>query len=124
MKAAVLVLAPAIAFVAISPANAECKWGRFHFVFGTDSSAMADADSGQECKLFVHTGHGSTFQNLSIVQQAKHGKVAWNGSTMESALLYTSKAGYTGPDDFVFSVTGTGTIGKGTSNISVSVNVK
>ncbi len=119
-----LLVATVLVAAASTAARAECKWGRFHFVFGTNTTATADADSGQECKLFVHTGRGSTFENFSIVQQARHGKVAWNGSLIESALLYTSQPGYRGPDNFVFSVTGQGSIGNGTSQVSVAMTIK
>ena len=117
-------LATGFLLIMWSSSWADCKWGRFSFLFGNNSVASAVADNSQQCTLHVRTGRGSTFTAFGVTQQAKHGSVSWNGSLMQSALIYTPKSGYRGADDFAFSVTGTGTTASGTSQIAVTMNVQ
>jgi len=118
-----LTVTVALLGLSASSALADCQWARFSFKMGQDMSATASAISGVACKLRVRNGRDTTFTSFKVATQPAHGhvEVANDGYYY---WLYTSKAGYKGPDSFVGVVVGTGTQFSGTSHISVSVDVQ
>jgi hypothetical protein len=110
---------------ALSPSLAagECRWGSFHFMFGSDVPAMANADSGKPCLLTVKPGRKSEFTSVTIAKQPDHGHVTL-GSNVWDGWIYTSKPDFHGSDTFVGAVTGKSVNFSGTTHITVTLNVQ
>jgi hypothetical protein len=113
-----------VALALPSTAFADCRWARFHFMFGTDvPHAMATADSGRACELLVRTGRTSEFSGFTVSQQPAHGHVTV-GKNIWDAWVYTSAAGFRGTDSFVGTITGHDRNFSGATNVTVFVDVQ
>ena len=112
----------AVALVS-SAASAECRWGRFHFMFGSDVPAMATADSGKPCWLSIKTGKTSEFTGFTVSKQPAHGRVTM-GKNVWDAWIYTSDRDYHGADSFIGTITGHDVNFSGTTNVAVSIAVQ
>jgi hypothetical protein len=107
-----------------SAAQADCQWGRFRFMFGTDvPRAMATADHGRPCWLSMRTGRTSEFTSFTVSQQPAHGHVT-TAKNVWDAWVYTSEPSFRGTDSFVGTITGHDRDFSGTTNITVFVDVR
>ena len=112
-----------IVLLASTQSLAKCRFDLVTWHYGFDANQTGEANSGKECSITFNNGKHSDITSMQIVRQPKHGVASWNGSPYYAKITYKSKSGYTGPDDFVYGVTGINAHGKGTSNITVTLAV-
>ena len=115
-----------LAFVAASASQslAGCHIERFRFFFGSDTSTTGNVTSGSTCTIEPGAGRGSGIESVSISQPPQHGSASASGSSVYPKITYRPSAGYKGPDEFTFAITGGGKRLQGTSNVHVTMDVK
>jgi hypothetical protein len=116
-RAATLTLA-ALA-VTTSAACARCNVAARPFVMGQPGH-IAMSVSGEPCRISLQAGGQSRYDSLDIVERPRGGRLVADGRT---GVVYTPYPGFIGTDRFVFAVTGTSSIGSGTSDLFVDVVV-
>jgi len=117
------VLAGAIAIASlgwsVSANAASCQIIGSFAPFGQDMNGEFNVRSGTSCTSALSMP--GTMKNTKIVTPAQHGTVRMvNLTTFE----YKAKPGFTGSDSFALAATGVGTLGTGTSTVSMKVNLK
>ena len=121
MKA--VLLTSLVILASSTPSSAKCRFNIVHFFYGSDLAQTAEADSGRECSTTFDNSRGAGMTSIQVVRQPKHGVATWNGSVAYAKVTYKSAPGYTGPDDFVYAITGASAKRQGTANIAVSLVV-
>jgi hypothetical protein len=96
---------------AITPANADCRFIPFRFLWGQNADATLNCTGSGQFRWLPRMGHNSTVTGLSISSPAKNGAASASGSY----LLYASKASFKGTDNFAMTISGTGRNGGGQS---------
>jgi len=111
----------ALAALALVPsaASALCSVAARPFVLGQPGH-IAMSVSGEPCRISLQAGGQSRYESLNIVERPRGGRVVADGRT---GVVYTPYPGFIGTDRFVFAVTGTSSIGSGTSELFVDVVV-
>ncbi|MDP2801153.1 MAG: Ig-like domain-containing protein [Phreatobacter sp.] len=117
LRAATLALAALT--VTTSAASARCNVAARPFVMGQPGH-IAMSVSGEPCRISLQAGGQSHYDSLSIVERPRGGRLVADGHT---GVVYTPYPGFSGTDRFVFAVTGTSSIGSGTSELFVDVVV-
>ncbi len=112
--AAILVVA------AVSDASALCSIAARPFVMG-QPGRISMTVSGEPCRISLLAGGQSRYESLEIVARPRGGRVVADGRT---GVVYTPRPGFAGSDRFIFAVTGTSSIGSGTSELYVDVEVE
>ena len=102
------------------PAQALCNVAARPFVMG-EPGRISMAVSGESCRISLRAGGQSRYDSLVIVARPRGGRVVRDGRT---GVVYTPYPGFAGPDRFIFAVTGTSSIGSGTSELYVDVDVQ
>lgn len=117
---------PAIAIAALtalvgtaSHASALCNISARPFVMG-QPGRIAMVVAGEPCRISLQAGERSRFDALEVVARPRGGRVVADGRT---GVVYTPRPGFAGQDSFVIAVTGTSSIGSGTSELYVEVDV-
>jgi hypothetical protein len=99
---------------------AACNFVNFRFFFGTDSDTDMTARSGQPCSMPLITGGRASYSGIVISRQARAGRARADSS----GVTYQSRPGYTGPDSFAFTVSGTNPHTTGSTTVVVRVQVQ
>jgi len=114
------VLAAFTCMIAAAPdAFALCNVAARPFVMG-QPGRISMTVSGEPCRISLQAGGQSRYESLEIVQRPRGGRLVADGRT---GAIYTPRPGFSGSDRFVFAVTGTSSIGSGTSELFVDVEV-
>lgn len=100
-------------------AFALCNVAARPFVMG-QPGRISMTVSGEPCRISLQAGGQSRYESLEIVQRPRGGRLVADGRT---GVIYTPRPGFSGSDRFVFAVTGTSSIGSGTSELFVDVEV-
>ncbi len=121
MHHACLSLATAATLLAATAgaASALCNVAARPFVMG-QPGRISMTVSGEPCRISLQAGGQSRYESLEIVQRPRGGRLVADGRT---GVIYTPRPGFSGSDRFVFAVTGTSSIGSGTSELFVDVEV-
>ena len=117
MKVAVFLLLASFASVSTIAMAADCHVDPYEFgVKGVpfDTAATMIVKSGTPCGSIVHTAFAHI--EMRIARPAKNGIASTTGSDRWG---YRSRPGFVGSDSFVVAIKGD----RGTSNVSVTVNV-
>lgn len=101
-------------------AKALCHVAARPFVMGQPGH-IAMTVSGEPCRISLRAGGQSRYESLSILIAPRGGRLVRAGRT---GVVYTPRPGFAGADRFVFAVTGTSSIGSGTSELHVDVEVR
>jgi len=107
-----------------SASFASCTIQPYRYFFGSDTSTTGTVTGGSTCTTKPGALRGAGLAEIKISEPAKHGVAATNGSVSYPEVTYKPKAGYKGPDDFVFAITGGGARLQGTSKIHVTMDVQ
>ena len=100
---AFIIAAPGLAFASTAQAASECPVAGILSTWGINSAGVFNVASGGAC-LFPLRIEG-VIARSSILHKPEHGTLKkLNASTF----VYTSKAGYVGPDTFSVQATGKG----------------
>ncbi len=117
-RIAALVLAGLCAGCVSATPGTTCQPEASSFAFGMNSKwLMVVGPAGCSDTLDLT---GGMLLNSAIVQQAQNGTAFVQGASYG----YTPRAGFTGRDQYVMSLTGQGNAGSATSLVTVQVNVK
>ena len=100
--------------------SAACNFVNFRFFFGTDSDTDMTTRSGQPCSMPLITGGRASYSGIVISRQARAGRARADSS----GVTYQSRPGYTGPDSFAFTVSGTNPHTTGSTTVVVRVQVQ
>ena len=87
--------------------------------FGTNSTGTITVNAGESCNMLLNTA--GTLEASEISAQPKNGTLRMEG--MANA-IYTPKAGFTGDDEFAFTIKGRNQQVSGTSVLVIRANVK
>lgn len=113
-------IAVAALTVTASAASALCSVAARPFVMGQPGH-IAMSVSGEPCRISLQAGGQSRYEALSIVERPRGGRLVADGRT---GVVYIPYPGFVGIDRFVFAITGTSSIGSGTSELHVNVVVE
>lgn len=117
------ILSALVAVAAIAGASesalALCNVAARPFVMG-QPGRISMTVSGEPCRISLQAGGQSRYESLEIVQRPRGGRLVADGRT---GVIYTPRPGFSGSDRFIFAVTGTSSIGSGTSELYVDVEV-
>jgi hypothetical protein len=81
-------------------------------------------NGSRDCAISFSMGRGTDAQSLQVTQKPTHGAASWNGSLATPKIQYQASPGYKGADEFVFSISGSGSrLGNGASTFSGAANV-
>ena len=116
---AILAAVSALAVTA-AEASALCNIAARPFVMG-QPGRISMTVSVEPCRISLQAGGQSRYESLEIVERPRGGRVVADGRT---GVIYTPRPGFAGSDRFVFAVTGTSSIGSGTSELFVDVEVE
>jgi hypothetical protein len=114
-----LAMTGAVLGAATTSASALCNISARPFVMG-QPGRIAMVVAGEPCRISLQAGERSRFDSLNIVARPRGGRVVADGRT---GVVYTPRHGFVGQDSFVIAVTGTSSIGSGTSELHVDVDV-
>jgi hypothetical protein len=114
-----LAMAGAALAAATTSASALCNISARPFVMG-QPGRIAMVVAGEPCRISLQAGERSRFEALQVVERPRGGRVVPDGRT---GVVYTPRPGFAGQDRFVIAVTGTSSIGSGTSELHVDVDV-
>jgi len=121
IRPSVTVLAAFAALTAAAPsASALCSIAARPFVMG-QPGRISMTVSGEPCRISLQAGGQSRYESLNIIQRPRGGRLVADGRT---GVIYTPRPGFYGSDRFIFAVTGTSSIGSGTSELYVDVEVE
>ncbi|MBY0362498.1 MAG: hypothetical protein K2X45_11395 [Phreatobacter sp.] len=111
----------AVTALAVTPSSASalCSVAARPFVMGQPGHITMSV-SGEPCRISLQAGGQSRYDSLNIVERPRGGRLVADGRT---GVVYTPYPGFIGTDRFVFAVTGTSSIGSGTSELFVDVVV-
>lgn len=115
-----LTAAASLLVAAASDASALCNIAARPFVMG-QPGRISMTVSGEPCRISLQAGGQSRYESLHIVERPRGGRLVADGRT---GVIYTPRPGFAGSDRFVFAVTGTSSIGSGTSELYVDVEVE
>jgi hypothetical protein len=87
--------------------------------FGTNSEGFINVAAGESCNLSLFTS--GTIEASTISERPQNGELRM--VSMANA-LYTPKPGFTGTDEFAFTITGRNQNVSGTSVLRIRANVK
>jgi hypothetical protein len=116
-----------VAFMLPVSAHAECRVDPYRFSFaGGDGTfpVTATVDSGGQCVFRPQAGHNSGIESVTISSTPTHGSSSASGSSTSPTIIYKSKNGYHGQDQFSFAVKGGSSRGVGTATMQVTITVK
>ena len=111
------VLGVGFVLVAHAVSAGECSGRGSRYTYGADAVGNYATRPGTECTVRVQSG--GSLESLVVSSKPSNGTAVAQGS----AVSYKPKAGFTGTDEFVYTVTGEGMRGKGTSHVTVSMTV-
>ncbi|MBL8571014.1 MAG: hypothetical protein JNK84_18235 [Phreatobacter sp.] len=114
-----LLLAAGILIGAASPARALCHIDWRPFIMGQPAVIYMTA-AREPCRVSLYAGSHSRYEALRLLERPRGGRVVLDG---RAGAVYTPAPGFAGPDRFVMGLTGTSSIGSGTSLITVEVEV-
>lgn len=120
MKHWSLLAAAPLLMAGISSASALCNVAARPFVMG-QPGRISMIVSGEPCRISLLAGGQSRYESLRIVTRPRGGSVVADGRT---GVVYRPRPGFAGEDRFIFAVTGTSSIGSGTSELYVDVTVE
>ncbi|MCA0319059.1 MAG: hypothetical protein LCH88_13425 [Proteobacteria bacterium] len=112
-------LAAGILVAAAGPARALCHIDWRPFIMG-QPAVMYMTVAREPCRISLYAGSHSRYESLRLLERPRGGSVRLDGRT---GAVYTPSPGFAGPDRFVMGLTGTSSIGSGTSIITVEVDV-
>jgi hypothetical protein len=105
------------------PAYADCAVEPWSIPYlGSNTSTTMLAGSGQVCQISPSVGGTNVITSVTISVPARNGSASVGAGG--DAVLYQSQPGYTGPDSFTFTLSGSGPGGSGLSAVQVSVTVQ
>jgi hypothetical protein len=117
--------APAtLSLLAATPCAASCHTDYYRYYHGTEVSTTMRASSGALCVITFTLGGKMSIYSIAITEQAKHGAASWNGSRAYPEVTYRSSRGYSGQDQFLYSISGPSDVSDSPANVRVSVVVK
>ena len=87
---------------------------------GSNTTTSMVVSSGEACPIYTSVGGTNIITSVNVTAPAGND----TASAGDDTVTYQSQPGYTGPDSFTFSVTGSGPGGSGTSAVQVSVTVQ
>lgn len=120
-RPAVLALAAAIVTASSpTPASALCHVEARPFIMG-QPTVMYMTVAREPCRISLYAGSLSRYESLRLLQRPRGGRVVLDGRT---GAIYTPAPGFAGSDRFVLGLTGTSSIGSGTSVITVEVEAE
>ncbi len=101
------------------PAQALCHIDWRPFIMG-QPAVMYMTVAREPCRISLYAGSHSRYEQLRLLERPRGGRVVLDGRT---GAVYSPAPGFAGPDRFVMGLTGTSSIGSGTSVITVEVEV-
>jgi hypothetical protein len=107
------------ALVGARPAQALCHVDWRPFIMG-QPAVMYMTAAREPCRISLYAGSHSRYEALRLLERPRGGSVRIDGRT---GAVYTPSPGFAGPDRFAMGLTGTSSIGSGTSVITVEVEV-
>jgi hypothetical protein len=107
------------ALIGVRPAQALCHIDWRPFIMG-QPAVMYMTVAREPCRISLYAGSHSRYESLRLLERPRGGRVVLDGRT---GAVYTPAPGFAGPDRFVMGLTGTSSIGSGTSVITVEVEV-
>lgn len=113
------VLTAAALALGAPPARALCHIEARPFIMG-QPALMIMTVAREPCRISLYAGSHSRYESLRLLERPRAGRVVLDGRT---GAVYTPAPGFAGPDRFVMALTGTSSIGSGTSVITVEVEV-
>lgn len=112
-------LAAGILAGAANPARALCHVDWRPFIMG-QPAVMYMTVAREPCRISLYAGSHSRYESLRLLVRPRSGSVRLDG---RAGAVYTPAPGFAGADRFVMGLTGSSSIGSGTSVITVEVEV-
>lgn len=119
LRALCLSVLAAGVLVGAQPAQALCHIDWRPFIMG-QPAVMYMTVAREPCRISLYAGSHSRYESLRLLERPRGGSVRLDGRT---GAIYTPAPGFAGADRFVMGLTGTSSIGSGTSVITVEVEV-
>ena len=113
-----------LSLLAATPCSANCHTDYYRYYHGSEVSTTMHVSSGAPCVITFTLGGKMSIYSIAITEQAKHGAASWNGSKAYPEVTYRSSRGYSGQDQFLYSIFGPSDISDRPAVVRVSVVVK
>jgi hypothetical protein len=122
LAAVVITAAPTLALITSQDAQAQVRdcviVGNIGPI-GVNSMGTIELNSGETCKMFLTTS--GTVESSGVSERPKHGTLTLEGA---GSATYKPRDGFTGTDEFAFTVTGRSQASSGTSILKVIATVR